>query len=77
MTQNKKHWSNENETLRLINEIINPYVVVTRKKLKLPDTHRALIIWNVFKGQMTDKVKNELARLSIELVPVPANMTHL
>ena len=62
--------------MKLCNEIINPYVVVTRKKLKLPDTHRALIIWDVFKGQMTDKVKNELAWLSIELVPVPANMTH-
>ena len=76
ITQNPKHWSNEAETLKLISEIINPYVIETRKSLKLPATQKALVIWDVFKGQMTDKVKEELRRLSIELVPVPANMTH-
>ena len=70
VTQNEKHWSNEEETLKLIKEIINPYVVRTRKALNLP------CIWDVFKGQMTDRVQNRLKSLSIELVPVPANMTH-
>ena len=54
----------------------NPYFVQTRKSLNLPVTQRALIIWDEFKGQMTDKVKSLLSTLSIELVPVPANMTH-
>ena len=76
VTQNEKHWSNEEETLKLIKEIINPYVVRTRKALNLPDTQKALIIWDVFKGQMTDRVQNRLKSLSLELVPVPANMTH-
>ena len=66
------------ETLKLIKEVINPYVVQTRKELNLPSTQRALIIilWDVFKGQMTDKVKSTLESLCIDLVPVPANMTH-
>lgn len=34
------------------------------------------MIWDVFKGQMTDAVKSKLTSLSIELVAVPANMTH-
>ena len=77
ITQNPKHWSNELETLRLIDEVINPYVVNKRKELKLPSQHKALVIWDVFKGQMTDTVKSKLTSLSIELVAVPANMTHL
>lgn len=76
VSQNPKHWSNEEETLKLVNEIINPYIIQTREKLKLPPTQKALIIWDVFKGQMTDRVKNELGSLNIDLVPVPANMTH-
>lgn len=76
ITQNPKHWSNETETLKLIEEVINPYVVNKRKELKLPSTQKALVIWDVFKGQMTDRVKGKLTSLNIELVPVPANMTH-
>ena len=76
ISQNPKHWSNEEETLTLIDEIINPYVVSMRKELNLPDMQRALIIWDVFKGQMTNTVRKKLESLSIELVPVPANMTH-
>ena len=36
---------------------------------------KALMVWDVFKGQMTDKVKDKLKELIIELVSVPANMT--
>ena len=36
ITQNPKHWSNEQKTLELIDEIINPYFVSKRKELKLP-----------------------------------------
>lgn len=60
----------------MIDEDINPYVVNKRKELKLPLTQRALMIWDVFKGQMTDAVKSKLTSLAIDLVAVPANMTH-
>lgn len=76
VTQNPKHWSNELETITLIDKIVNPYVVAKRSELKLPATQKALMIWDVFKGQMTDKVKDKLKELNIELVSVPANMTH-
>lgn len=58
VTQNPKKWYNELETLKLIDEVINPYVVNKRKDLKLPPTQRVLVIWDVFKGQMTDTVKS-------------------
>ncbi len=76
VTQNPKHWSNELETINLIDEIVNPYIVAKRSELKLPDTQKALMVWDMFKAQMTDKVKDKLKGLNIELVLVPANMTH-
>ena len=36
----------------------------------------ALIVWDVFKGQMTATLKQKLSLHSIQLVAVPANMTH-
>jgi len=58
VTQNPTHWSNEEETLKLVKEIINPYIVKKLIKLKLPETQEALVIWDVFKGQMTPTCEN-------------------
>ena len=76
ISQNTKHWSNEQETLKLIDTIIKPYIAQEKKRLSFPPQQRALIIWDVFKGQMTDVVKDKLKSLMIEQVSVPANMTH-
>ena len=76
ITQNPKHWSNESETLKLIDEIISPYVTKKREELKLATDPKALLVWDVFRGQMTDKVKEQPTELNIECVYVPANMTH-
>ena len=76
VTQNPKHWSNEKETLKLLDQVINPYVVKKRAELKLLENQKALVIWDVFKGQMTETVKQKLESLHIQLVTVPANMTH-
>ena len=56
--------------------MIKPYIDLKRKELKLQPTQKALLIWDVFKGQKTDKVLSKLASLNIEVVSVPANMTH-
>lgn len=68
VTQNPKHWSNEQETLKLIDEIIKPYIVKKGEELKLQETQPALLIWDVFKGQMTSTIKEKLKSLHIELV---------
>ena len=67
MRQNPQHWSNETEALKLIDEIINPYVINKRKELGLASTQKALVIWDV---------KQKLELLDMELVAVPANMTN-
>ena len=60
--QNPKHWSNEQETLKLIDKVIQPYIVKKRAESKVPETQKALVIWDVFKGQMTETVKQKLYR---------------
>ena len=77
ISQNEKHWSNEQETVRLIADIVNPYVVNKRKELNLPINQKALMIWDIFKVQMTEVVKNKLSSSHIDLVAAPPNMTHL
>ena len=52
------------------------HVALKRKELNLPPTQKASLIWDVFKGHKTNKVFFKLASLKIEVVSVPANMTH-
>ena len=56
---NKKHYSNESESIKLIEVIILPYVKEERKRLSKPD-QAALVIFDVFRGQTTDDVLNRL-----------------
>ena len=47
VTQNKNHWSNEEDTIELIKHIINPRVIAARKELGLPENQKALLIWEL------------------------------
>ena len=60
VTQNPNHWSNKEETLKLVRKIINPYIAKKQIKLKLPEAQKPLVIWDVFKGQMPPAIKREL-----------------
>ena len=73
---NKKHYSNEAESIKLIEEIILPYFKKERERLSKPD-QAALVIFDVFRGQITDDVLNLFKENNIKTVFVPANMTHL
>ena len=68
------HWSNEEETIELIKHIINQRAIAARKEMGLPKNQKALLIWDVFKGQCTDKVNALLEKLNVKVVTVPANM---
>ena len=76
LSVNEKHYSNEQESLKLLDEIIIPYIEMERKQIELP-MQTALIIMDVFKGQMTTPVFEKLASNNIELVKVPPNLTHI
>ena len=55
LTQNLKHWLNEQETMKLIKETINLYVIQKQKYFKFFETQSALVVWDVFKGQVRNK----------------------
>ena len=65
------------ESLKLLDEIVIPYIEKERANLQLPDDKPALLIIYVFSGQMTDPVIEKIRENSIKLVKVPANMTQL
>ena len=77
LAYNPKHWSNENETLRLIEDVLVPYIAKIKEEKSLPESQKSLLLWDAFKAQSTQKVKDALATHNIELVMVPKNMTHL
>ena len=62
MSYNEKHWSNEAETLAVLNQIINLFITKIKKELGLPKTQKALLVWDAFTPQSTDKVMRELVK---------------
>ena len=77
LAYNPKHWSNETETLRLIDEVLVPYITKVKEAKSLPPTQKSLLLWDAFKAQSTEVVKASLEANKIEVVTVPKNMTHL
>ena len=73
---NESHYSNENEAFRFIEEIILPYIRKEREKLGCLN-QKALLIFDVFRGQNTDKILKVLKDNNILATKVPPNMTHL
>ena len=76
LSANPKHFSNKTESLKIIKEITLPYVKQQRQELKKPGK-AAILIMDVFRGQMTEEVVSMLRTNNIWLFKVPNNMTHL
>ena len=73
---NPTHWSNEKETLRLLDEVIVPYIEVKERK-NLPENQKCLLVWDAFKAQECPAVLRRLQEFQIITVQVPKNLTHL
>ena len=76
LSVNQKHYSNEKESLKLFDEIILPYINSERQRLLKPN-QKAIVIFDVFRSQITDDVLTQYKDNNIEVVFVPANMTGL
>ena len=70
LSANSKHFSNTTESLKLLDEIIIPYVKNEGKQLKLEPSQLALLILDVFSGQMKTPVTDKLAENHIKYVKV-------
>ena len=77
LSANSKHFSNTQESLKLLDEIIIPYVEKERETLNLDKNQPALLIINVFSGQVTKPIIDKTTENNIKLVKVPANMNRL
>ena len=53
LSVNEKHFSNSIESVKLLKEIIIPYVKKERESKGLSENQKALVIMDVFTGQMT------------------------
>ncbi|XP_057303392.1 uncharacterized protein LOC130640840 [Hydractinia symbiolongicarpus] len=76
LSVNPKHYSNTQESIKVIKEIVLKHVEDQRKKLNNPK-QAALLIFDVFRGQITEEVTELLKKNNIFLVLVPSNMTHI
>ena len=59
LSVNEKHFSNTKESIKLLKEIIIPYVEKERIALGLESEQKALVVMNVFTGQMTADIRGK------------------
>ena len=76
LSANTKHHSNEQESIKVLEEIIIPYAKKAREQLGMEKDQGALLITDVFKGQMTSPALKVLSN-NILLHSVPANFIYL
>ena len=77
LSTNPKHFSNATESLKLLDRVIIPYVKNERERLKLESSQPALLILDVFSGQMTTSITDKLAENHIKYLKVLSNMMNL
>ena len=77
ISANEKHYSNEREALNMLENVIIPYVEKQLVSRNLDFDHPALLIMDVFKGQMTCAVRELLNENHILLENVSMNVTYL
>ena len=75
LSANGKHFSNTNESIKYLKEIVIPYVEQKRNERDQTD-QAALLIWDVFRGQKTEPVLEVLRKTNIITEYIPNNMTN-
>ena len=74
LSANPKHFSNTEESLKYLREIIIIYMKNQRLQNKLPEDQKALKVVDVFTGQITSVVLESYKENNILIFNVPANM---
>ena len=73
LSVSKTHYSMKKEACKLIEEILVPYI----QQENLPVSQKALVIMDVFSGQITSAVLDCFKDNKIEVVCIPLNTTYL
>ena len=77
ITHSQNHWSNEDIVMEYLKKIIFLYIKSKHQALKLPENAKALLIFDVFKGQTTSAVNDLLKKNDIIAMHVPNNHTNM
>ena len=77
LSYNENHYSNEDELIKLIEEILVVYINKVQREEDLPLNQRVFINLNVLSGQIITTVLHCFKDNNIVVVYVPANMTCL
>ena len=75
VSANENHFSNRVESVKYLEEVIVPYFKKQHSIEGLDQDQKALVIMDVFTGQMTSKVLDSYKSHNICVISVPANMT--
>jgi hypothetical protein len=75
ITHSPNHWSNEITMQSFIGKILIPYIKKMREELNLAIDHRALVIYDTFRGQCTPAILQLLEENHVDIVFVPPYCT--
>ena len=76
LTFTPNHWSIEDKVIEHLEKVVFPFIVEKRKELPLPDEQKAILVFDVIKGQKTERVQHLIADNNCVCVFVPAHMTN-
>ena len=75
ITFTENHWSNETVMIDYVHKILLPYIEEKKKQLKLEPQQPALVIFDRFRGQCTERFLSLLKENDLYLLIVPPNCT--
>ena len=75
VTYTTNHWSNESKATQLLQMVLFLYVEKRKFELKLSEDRKNMLIFDVFKDQITDKVAKFIEENNGVIVHVPNNLT--
>ena len=75
VTFSENHWSNEGTMVSYLDKVLIPYIARMRITNQLDVTYPALVIYDTFRGQCTERILSKLEDNNIHVAIVPANCT--
>ena len=68
---NQKYWSNETKTIRLLKDLLVPYIKKVKEEKSLTQSQKSLLVWDAFKAHarvMTDMYQHLKSRRGKEII---------
>ena len=76
ITHTPNHWGCEKSAIEHLEKVVFPYLSKKREQLKMPKDQKALLIFDVFKDQTTQQVKDVILANNCVYVFVLKNLTN-